>query len=159
MNSRIIRQKSPIIQLAAARNTEGAAPLARPVAAITISLAPTPVSLMESQTQQFTASLTGTINTAVTWSLNPPVGTINSSGLYTAPAVISTAQTVTVTATSGADTTKSTTATVNLMPVSVSLTLSSMGCEKFQKTPGSFETSRFMAAISSTLLLRKTGRH
>ena len=45
------------------------------------------------------------------------------------------------------------------VPVSVSSTLSSIGCEKFQKTPGNFETSRFMAAINSALSLRKTGRH
>jgi hypothetical protein len=92
------------------------------VASITISIAPTPVSLMESQVQQFTVTLTGTINTAVTWSLNPAIGTINSYGQYTAPAMISSAQAVTVTATSVADTTQSASATVNLVPVSISLT-------------------------------------
>ncbi|HEV3332052.1 MAG TPA: hypothetical protein VG096_13770, partial [Bryobacteraceae bacterium] len=77
---------------------------------------------MGSQTQQFTPTLTGTINTAVNWSLNPPVGNINSTGLYTAPAVVNSAQTVIITGTSAADTTKFATATVNLVPVNVSLT-------------------------------------
>jgi len=41
----------------------------------------------------------------MTWSINPAgVGTMSASGLYTAPATIATEQTVTVTATSVADT-------------------------------------------------------
>ena len=69
-----------------------------------------------SQTQQFTAMVSNTANTAVTWSLSPSTGTISSAGLYTAPATIATPQTVTVRATSVADRRKSATATVTLYP-------------------------------------------
>jgi regulation of enolase protein 1 (concanavalin A-like superfamily) len=84
------------------------------VAAIGVSVSPTTASLSANQTKQFTATVTDTSNTAVTWSISPNVGTISSTGLYTAPSSISSQQTVTVTATSVADTTKSGTATVTL---------------------------------------------
>ena len=54
--------------------------------------------------QQFTATVTNTTDTAVTWQVNgvtggnATVGTINSSGLYTAPAVIPNPASVTITA-------------------------------------------------------------
>ena len=81
-------------------------------------MTPTSVSLKGGQSQQFGTTVSGTTNTAVTWSLTPNVGTI-SSGLYTAPASVSLAQTVTVTATSSADTTKTASAAVSLQPVSL----------------------------------------
>src|ERR1019366_4275917 len=82
--------------------------------AVTVSLSPSTVSLAPSGTQQFTTTVLGTSNTAVTWSINPPVGTISSAGLYTAPSSILTSQTVTVTAQSTADPTKSAGATISL---------------------------------------------
>ena len=82
--------------------------------AVTVSLSPSTVSLAPSGTQQFTATVLGTSNTAVTWSINPSVGTISSAGLYTAPSSILTSQTVTVTAQSVADPTKSASASVSL---------------------------------------------
>lgn len=82
--------------------------------AVSITIAPTSVSLTNSQTQQFVATVTGHPNTAVTWSISPPVGTIAPDGLYTAPSTIPVAQKVTVTATSAADPTKSASATVSL---------------------------------------------
>jgi len=81
---------------------------------VSISVAPATATLNAGQTQQFTATVTGSSNTAVTWSISPNVGTINSTGLYTAPSTITTQQTVTVTATSQADNTKTGTATVTL---------------------------------------------
>ncbi|MCL5745715.1 MAG: Ig-like domain-containing protein [Acidobacteria bacterium] len=81
---------------------------------VNITIAPASVSLTNSQTQQFVATVTGHPNTSVTWSINPSVGTIAPDGLYTAPSTISVAQKVTVTATSVADPTKSASATVNL---------------------------------------------
>ena len=65
---------------------------------ITLSLSPKTASLSAGQTQQFTATVTGSANTIVTWSISPQVGTISSLGLYTAPTTVSSAQTVTVTA-------------------------------------------------------------
>ncbi len=92
----------------------GGSPLQPPV---TVSVTPATATLYGGQTQQFTASVTNTSNTAVTWTISPTgTGTINSSGQYTAPATISTQQTVTVTATSQASSTASASSTVTLMP-------------------------------------------
>jgi hypothetical protein len=67
-------------------------------------------------------------NTAVTWSLSPVVGSITAAGLYTAPASISSSQTLTVKATSVADPTKSATATAALNPP-VSVTVAGSGSQ------------------------------
>ena len=85
-------------------------------AGVSVAVSPTTASLGPSQTQQFTATVSGSSNTSVTWSISPSTGSISSTGLYTAPATISSSQTVTVKATSVADTTKSATATVTLTP-------------------------------------------
>lgn len=98
---------------------------------VSVNLSPGSVALSTGQSQngQFTAALSGTSNTAVTWSVNgvtggnSTVGTVNSNGLYTSPAT-PTPQVVTVTATSVADPTKSASSTVILvLPGQVSATL------------------------------------
>jgi hypothetical protein len=61
-----------------------------------LSLAPDSASLTSLQQLQFTARVSGTANTAVTWSAS--AGTISSSGLFTAPTVAGNT-TVTITAT------------------------------------------------------------
>ena len=58
-----------------------------PSSMVSVSLTPTTAALNDSQTQQFTANVNGTSNTALSWSLDPAVGTISSYGLYTAPAL------------------------------------------------------------------------
>ncbi|PWT99245.1 MAG: hypothetical protein C5B51_27480 [Terriglobia bacterium] len=83
---------------------------------IVVTVAPPSMTLTASQTQQFTA-IVANGPSGVTWSLNPAVGTISPSGLYTAPVTVNAAQTVTVTATSTADTSKSGNAVVTLQPV------------------------------------------
>ena len=67
-------------------------------------------------------ALQETLTTAVTWTYSPLVGTLTANGLYTAPASVTTAQAVSVIATSQADSTKSATATVNLLPPAGSFT-------------------------------------
>jgi Putative Ig domain len=67
---------------------------------VTIAISPTTASLSPQQMQQFSASLTGTANTAVIWSST--AGTISKSGEFTAPAA-NTNMSVIVTATSLAD--------------------------------------------------------
>ena len=84
---------------------------------ISVSMTPGTTALNDLQTQQFTAVAAGTSNTAVTWALSPTVGSISSSGLYTAPSLIGATQTVTVTAISAADPTKSATAVITLKPL------------------------------------------
>jgi hypothetical protein len=61
------------------------------------------------QAAQFTATVTNTTNTSVTWTVTPAnIGIIDANGIYTAPLVAgSLPSAVTITATSAADTTKS----------------------------------------------------
>src|SRR6266702_8503934 len=81
-----------------------------PPAQISITILPTSASVAVGQTQQFTASVSGTSNTGVTWAVNgtiggsSTVGMISSNGLYTAPNSPPNPTTVTVTATSTANT-------------------------------------------------------
>jgi len=81
-----------------------------------VTVAPAITTVASSKTVQFTASVTGTSNTAVTWTAT--FGTISSSGLYTAPSVTAD-KSATVTATSAADTTKSGTASLTITPANV----------------------------------------
>src|SRR5690242_20791997 len=59
---------------------------------ITVAVSPPSATLSPGGTQLYTATVTGATDTSVTWSANnvqggnATVGTINSSGLYTAPA-------------------------------------------------------------------------
>jgi len=73
------------------------------------------------QTAQFTATVANASNTAVTWAVNTPNGgTIDGSGLYTAPtAADGLPTTVTIKATSQADTTKSGTNQETLNPATI----------------------------------------
>ena len=108
---------------------------------VAVSISPGSASLLTDGTQQFTANVTGTSNTAVTWSTTG--GSVSTGGLYTAPA---TAGTYTVTATSQADTTKyaSATVTVTSAPVvAVSISPSSASL----LTGG---TQQFTATITGT---------
>jgi hypothetical protein len=80
---------------------------------VTVSVSPTSATLSSGGTQQFAATVTGTANTAVTWTAS--AGSVNANGLYTAPTVQSATQ-ATVTATSQADSTKSASAAVTINP-------------------------------------------
>jgi hypothetical protein len=120
-----------------------------PPSPISVSVAPSSVTLNPSQTQQFSATVVN--GSGVTWSLNPAVGTISSSGLYTAPSGIAAPQTVIVTATSTTNTTKSASASVTLQPassanpnppVSVSLAPPSV-------TLGQGQTQQFTATLTN----------
>lgn len=82
---------------------------------VTVVVEPATTSLMAGRTQQFTATVSGTTNTAVTWTITPAIGTISTSGLYTAPASFLNEAAITVRATSVAETSRSATATVNLV--------------------------------------------
>jgi hypothetical protein len=80
---------------------------------ITVAISPTTATLYSGGTQQFTATVSGTTNTAVVWSVT--TGTVSAFGLYTAPPV-SARTTAYVTVTSVADTTKKATATITVNP-------------------------------------------
>ena len=85
----------------------------------TVSVCPAMITLLSGQTQQFTAIATNP-NGAVTWSNPSGLGTLSTSGLYTAPVSVSSTQIVTITATSQADPAKSGSAAVTLPPVAIS---------------------------------------
>ncbi len=90
---------------------------------VKVAMAITSATLLPGATQQLTAYVSWSSNTAVTWSVSPSLGTLSTAGLYTAPIGTTTVQTVIVTATSVADPTKSAVATLILNPpVSVSVT-------------------------------------
>jgi hypothetical protein len=92
----------------------------------TISLTPTAITLGPSQSQSFTATVTDSTNTAVTWSLSQAVGTLSGAGVYTAPASIASPQTVTVTATSVDDPAVAASATVSLGIPTLSVPVSNL---------------------------------
>ena len=89
---------------------------------VLVSVSPASTDLQFGQTQQFTAKVTGSANSAVTWqaggatSGNSTAGTISSAGLYTAPTSVSAPlpKAISITAVSQVDTTKSGTASVIL---------------------------------------------
>ena len=61
-------------------------PTPTPSPSISVTVTPNSITLSPGTTQSFTATVTGTTNTAVTWSVQESVGgTIDSTGLYTAP--------------------------------------------------------------------------
>ena len=83
---------------------------------VVVAVIPATATLQLGQTQQFTAQVTGTNNTSVNWTVTEGNGwgTINSTGLYTAPTVLPSPAVATIRATSVADPTKSATASVTL---------------------------------------------
>jgi hypothetical protein len=100
-----------------------------------VSVAPNPANVRAGGSQQFTATVTGTTNSAVTWSVNNIAGgnssngTINSSGTYTAPATLPSPNTITIQATSSADSSASGSSNVTLLnatPVLSSINPTSM---------------------------------
>src|SRR5579884_2875903 len=96
---------------------------------VSITISPTTASVAGGATQQFSATVTGSTNTAVTWQVNGEnggdaiIGTIDANGLYTAPNKLPSTTTVTVTAISQADTTKTAVATVTLTAPSVTISI------------------------------------
>ncbi|NDQ56080.1 MAG: DUF4091 domain-containing protein [Acidipila sp.] len=101
------------------------------VPVVGITLTPPAATVNTGATQAFTATVTNTPNTAVTWTVNgisngnASVGVINpATGIYTAPASVPTPATVTVTATSVADPTKSASSVVTVQPVITAITVS-----------------------------------
>lgn len=113
-----------------------------PPPTITVTISPTTATVAEGGTQQFAATVTGTTNTAVTWSVdgvnggNNTVGTVSTDGLYTAPAA---AGGHTVTATSVADPTKSASASVAVITMTISpqsTSLTPFGTRQFTATVG-----------------------
>src|SRR6185437_8293734 len=109
------------------------------IQAVQVTVAPTNVTLQPGQTQQFTATVSGTSNTAVTWSATG--GTISNAGLFTAGSV--TGANFLVTAKSVADPTKSATANVSIQAVQVTVAPTSVPLQ-----PG--QTQQFTATVTGS---------
>ncbi|MGC1637012.1 MAG: hypothetical protein WA744_16275 [Candidatus Acidiferrales bacterium] len=127
---------------------------------IAVSVAPQTASVPTGGAQVFTATVSGTSSSGVTWSVNgitggnATVGTIvannASSAVYTAPILIPSPASVTVTATSTADPTKSGSAAVTITcanPISITPSTASVGLSHTQ----SFAVS-FCAANNTTIV-------
>ena len=83
---------------------------------VNVSVNPQSINLAAGQAQQFAATVIGSTNQNVTWAISPAVGSISTIGLYSAPATVSTQQTIGVTATSAVTGSTLGTAIVNLRP-------------------------------------------
>jgi DNA-binding beta-propeller fold protein YncE len=126
---------------------------------VSITISPTIASVITNRTQPFSGLVTGSSNTAITWSWTcatgvaaSACGSIDASGLYTAPATIPTvtsgstttiAPTVTIKATAQADTTKTATASLTIVTgISISITPTSA-------TVGTTETLQFSKVVTN----------
>ncbi len=152
---------STILTLAAALGALGCGHSASSTVAITVS--PTVASVITNRTQLFSGLVTGNTNTAITWSLTCETisnilatncGTIDATGLYTAPVTIPTVTTsgsttptvapvVTITGTAQADTSKFSTATLTIV-TGISITLNPTAA-----TVGTGETFLYTATVSN----------
>jgi hypothetical protein len=103
-------------------NPSGSAILAitAPAGKVDVSVSPAASSISTGALLQFTAGVNGTSNTSVLWTVNgvaggnSTLGTINSTGLFTAPATVPSPATVTVVATSVAEASASSAAIVTI---------------------------------------------
>jgi DNA-binding beta-propeller fold protein YncE len=130
---------------------------------VVVTVAPIAITVALNNEQSFTATVTGTSNTSVTWDVTGPtgpavaggntgIGTIDTSGTYIAPNVYpagctptpTTPCTVTITAVSAADTSVTGTATVTL---SSGITLS---VAPATATIGTNETYPFTSTVTGT---------
>jgi hypothetical protein len=104
----------------------GAAPInADSLSPVAVSISPPSAAMSTSATQAFTATVSNSNMTSVTWLVdgiaggNASIGTVDKKGNYTAPLYVPIPPTVTVTAVANADETKSASAAVSISGSSV----------------------------------------
>ncbi len=91
---------------------------------VTVTVTANSPNAYQGETDQFTATVQNAASAAVTWQVNgmdqgsPSFGTINTSGLYTAPIVVPSQPTVTVTAVLQSDSTKTGSSSVTILSLS-----------------------------------------
>jgi len=132
-----------------------------------------PASGGSASTWQFFASVTGTPNTSVTWSVQSGVsgqgcagsacGSVNNSGLYSAPGVAPSPNAISVVATSAADPSKSASATIAIKsgPTIEVLLPSSVMAGAVESFPLSVQGASFVAgsgSSASTILINGLAR-
>jgi hypothetical protein len=95
---------------------------------VSVAVSPPTANIRAGSTYAFSATVSGSSNTGVTWSVNSTpngnssLGTIDSTGNYSAPSTLPSPNTITVTATSAADSTKSSSSAVTLWNPTPALT-------------------------------------
>jgi len=129
----------------AADSTKFASATVTVVAPISVAVTPATASVQAGMTQTFAAAVTGASNMSVNWSVNgaaggnATVGMISASGVYTAPMTVPAPATVTITAVSVMDSTKSGSAQTTVTPVPAAA--SSGGSSSTSNTGGSSTSS------------------
>jgi hypothetical protein len=128
-----------------------------PSAGVQVTVTPPSTSVRAGTAQQFAASVTGTNNMTVTWSVgslaggNSTLGTINSAGLFVAPQILPNPNTATVTATSAADSTAKASAAVMLLnptPILSNISPSTINGGSFTLT---ITGSNFVTGVQASL--------
>ncbi|HUE44397.1 MAG TPA: DUF1800 family protein [Candidatus Sulfotelmatobacter sp.] len=108
-----------------------------------VTVTPATATIRAGSNEAFAATVSGSTNTSVTWSVNSiaggnaTVGTIDANGMYTAPASLPTPNTITVAATSTDDATKKGSSAVTLqnpIPVLTSVTPAAISTGAFSLT-------------------------
>ncbi|HWH57843.1 MAG TPA: putative Ig domain-containing protein [Terriglobales bacterium] len=118
-----------------------------PAAAVTVQVSPTSATVNSGATQQFSAIVSGSTNTNVTWSTS--AGSISSTGVLTAPSVTAISY-VTVTATSAAAGDSKASAIVTVNPPTSTNTSITVSLNPTSATITSGGTQQFLAAVSGT---------
>jgi hypothetical protein len=101
-------------------STAPAAPAAPAPATVSVT---GPATVMLGSTTQYAATVSGSTNQSVRWTVNQipggnaQLGTISTTGLYTAPATMPSSSTLSIAATSAADPTLSSSTSVSLQSV------------------------------------------
>ena len=147
-----------------------------PPVTISVTVSPQTTSVRAGSSATFSANVTGTQNTAVTWYVNDTsggsatLGTIDSSGNYTAPATLPNPNSVTVKAVSSADSSKTGISAVTLLnptpvltgisPASTNLgnfTLTVTGSSFVSGAQVMFGTTALPTTVVSSMKLTATG--
>ena len=120
---------------------------------VTLTLTPDTITVFTAQTQQFKATVTNATNTDVKWYVNDiaggntALGSINATGMYTAPAALPNPPTVTIKAVSVALATATDTSVITIQTV----TLDTLTVTPTAVQPGAFTlTVRGSAFVPST---------
>jgi len=132
-----------------------------PMQPVTVTISPNSVSLPPGQTQQFSAWVSGSANSAVQWLVNGAVGgsaaagTITSAGRYTSPKIAPTGS-VTVTAQSVYDSASYANASVVITPHQVILSWSAspstvVGYNVYRSMQASSGYTRINPALETTM--------
>jgi protein gp37 len=120
-----------------------------------VAVAPSTAIVVINAIQQYTATVTGNPNTSVTWYVNQvqggnsTVGTISTTGLFTAPATVPSSATVAITAVSQVDNTTSGTAQATIAVPSSTVTVTVTTTPTITQV-NTGQTQPFIATVTGT---------